>query len=109
MLTAADDLAALIRGRVPLWTEERPEPGLWRFTDGDPGSGGRFVLVDGRERELTCPLAPGRYGPTVAGMAKGVSVHVDLPTLIDRADKMNAMAALEAVGALPAPSWTDRP
>lgn len=100
--TAADDLAARIRQRVPLWTEQQPEPGLWRFTDGDPDWGGRFVIVDGREgRTLTCPLVPGHYGPSLAGMASGRSVHVDLPSLVDAGDLLRALGALEIIGALP--------
>lgn len=100
--TAADDLARRIREHVPLWQEQTPEPGLWRFSDGDPDYGGRYVIVDGREdRTLTCALAPGHYGPTLAAMAKGRSVHIDLPSLVDSGDLLAAMAAAAAIGALP--------
>lgn len=99
---AAGDLARLVRERVPLWVEENPEPDLWRFTDGDPDWGGRFVIVDGREgRTCPCALRPGRYGPTLAAMASGRSVHVDLPRLVDNGDKRRALAVAEAIGALP--------
>lgn len=100
--SAADDLVRLIRLRVPNWTEDSTEPRVWRFTDEDPDWSGRFVVVDGREgRVLTCPLAPGHYGPTLSAMADGRMVHVDLPASVDWTDLRRALAVAEAIGALP--------
>jgi len=101
-LAAANDVAAMVRRRIPDWTEETPEPLLWRWTDRDEDYE-RTVTVDGRERIMrTVPeMAGQRFGPSLVGICGGVVVTVDLPSLVDITDMRSALRALTAVGALP--------
>lgn len=104
-LSAASDLARLVRDRVFGWTEEQPEPRLWIWTRTEEDAD-EVVAVDGRDRVFPC--APWQedqhHGPTLMGRSNGVTVRVDLPHLLDRHDMRTAIAALAAIGALPKPA-----
>lgn len=101
---AVTDLARMIRKRIPTWTEERPEPGLWIWTDPDEETD-TVVMLDGSRRRFM-PSVPWRrgidHGPTLIGYDREITVRVDLPHVVDRSDLGLAQDALVAIGALPA-------
>lgn len=102
--TAAADLARFIRARVPAWTEISDEPGHWRWTDSDEDYGGRYVEIDGRLRDKVPTAEPmwGKHvGPQLLGYCKQTTVFVVLPEMVDKTMMFAAMAAMEAVDALP--------
>ncbi|WP_405490439.1 hypothetical protein [Nocardia sp. NBC_00511] len=103
--TAASDIARLIRDRVPGWMETSQGAGHWRFTDPDPDYTGRYVEVEGRDRIVPVTAEPmhGKHvGPSVLGYFNKLTVFVVLPEMSDRSDMLSALAAAEAIDALPA-------
>lgn len=102
-MSAAETLARMIRHRIPAWVETSPEPGLWRFTDPDEDYAGRYVEVDGGSREqlVVAEMSDRDVGPTLAGYAHGICVHVTLPDVSDSTDMRAALAAAQAIYAMP--------
>lgn len=112
--SAAADIAARIRQRVPGWTETQPAPRRWRWTspaeeDGyfgedPPAEWVTYVDLDGSDREFLrlVPEQEGQHhGPTVLARSSGATLRLDLPNMMDRLDREQVLDVLVAFGALP--------
>lgn len=104
--SAARDLAAIIRRRVPDWTEVT-EPGLWWWRDpeSEDGDYAREVIIEGRTRRVR-PISERHvqgwaFGPTVEGFADGIAFRLDLPGMTDRSDLRRVLDVLTTLGVLP--------
>lgn len=98
------EIVRLVRRRVPDWRETAQAEHVVRFTDPSDDYSGRYIEIDGRARDdvlVVEELAGTHMGPTVIGYAAGMCVRTVLPHLSDHTDRMRAINATVAIGALP--------
>lgn len=114
-MSAAADIAARIRERVPDWTETPTGHRHWRWTcpageDGyDPDEDApaewvTYVDLDGSDRKimrLVDEQIGQHHGPTVIARSSGATLLLDLTNMMDRTDRERVLDVLVAFGALP--------
>lgn len=110
-MSVADILARMIRERVPDWTEDCPDTGLWTWAGTGDWSDSE-VILEGRVRRFQ-PVSYRQHGrnlgPSVDGYAHGIALRIDLPEMVDGSDLRGVLDALERLGILPANPGQETP